>query len=150
MDDPGFNYSQLAIYNINKVAKTVKARLNSSGKAKSTDQYGNTIYVNCDIFSADMITTFVVNALSEFNQIPYFTFFTWEDTMIINQFHAILVDGAVLMALASQALIERGREYSITDSAVSFTPPTVSELLETQYSTLLTQYWDKINILRIH
>ena len=95
-----------------------------------------------------MITTFVVNALSEFNQIPYFTFFTWEDTMIINQFHAILVDGAVLMALASQALIERGREYSITDSAVSFTPPTVSELLETQYSTLLTQYWDKIKYIK--
>jgi hypothetical protein len=147
-DDPGFNFSQLAIRNINKVAKTVKARLNNSGLAQSTDQYGNTIYVNCDIFSADMITTFVVNALSEFNQIPYFTYFTWEDTQIINEFHAILVDGAVLMALASQALIERGREYSINDNGVSFTPPSVAELLETQYSTMLTQYYDKLKYIK--
>jgi len=148
MDDPGFDFSQLAIRNINKVAKTVKARLNNNGLSQSTDQYGNITYVNCDIFSADMITTFVVNALSEFNQIPYFTYFTWEDTLIINEFHAILVDGAVLMALASQALIERGREYSINDNGVSFTPPSVAEMLNTQWNTMLTQYLDKLKYIK--
>lgn len=147
-DDPGFNFSQLAIHNINKVVKTVKARLNNNGLAQSTDQYGNIIYVNCDIFSNDMLITFVVNSLSEFNQIPYFTYFTWEDTQIINEFHAILVDGAVLMALASQALIERGREYSINDNGVSFTPPSVAEMLNTQWNTMLTQFYDKLKYIK--
>jgi hypothetical protein len=147
-DDPGFNYSQLAILNINKLIKTLRARLNSRGKSKSTDQFGNVIYVDCDIFSVDMLVAFLGNALSDFNQVPFFTFFTFEDTQILDQFHDILVEGATLMALASQALIERGREAVITDNGVSFTPPTVSEMLQTQYNTLLTNYYDKLKFIK--
>jgi len=147
-DDPGYHYSQIAILNINKLMKTLRSRLNSSGKAKSTDNYGNVIYVDCDIFSVDMLTSFIANAISDFNQVPYFTFFTLEDTPIIDQFHDILVEGATLMALASQALIERGREFQISDNGVNFTPPTVSELLNTQYSTLLTNYYDKLKYIK--
>lgn len=147
-DDPGFHYSQVATRNIDKLLKTLKARLNSSGKAKTTDGFGNVIYVDCDIFSVDMLTTFLANALTDFNQVPYFTFFDFDDTPIISQFHDILVEGATLMALASQALIERGREFSITDNGVNFNPPTVSELLNTQYSTLLTQYYDKLKYIK--
>lgn len=147
-DDPGYNYSQIAILNINKLLKTLKARLNSSGKSKSTDQFGNVIYVDCDIFSVDMLVAFLANALTDFNQIPFFTFFSFEDTPIIDQFHDILVEGATLMALASQALIERGREYSLTDNGVTFTPPLVSELLNTQYNTLLTNYYDKLKFIK--
>jgi hypothetical protein len=146
--DPGFNYSQVAILNINKLIKTLKARLNSSGKTKSTDAYGNVIYVDCDIFSVNMLTTFIANALSDFNQTPYFSNFTFNDTPIIDQFHDILVEGATLMALASQQLIERGREYTISDNGVSFTPPTISEAIGTQYSTLITQYYDKLKFIK--
>lgn len=147
-DDPGFNYSQVSILNINKLLKTLKARLNSSGKSKSKDSYGNVIYVDCDIFSVDMLVTFLGSAISDFNQVPYFTFFTFDDTPIIDQFHDIIVEGATLSALASQALIERGREFQITDNGVNFTPPTVSELLNTQYSTLLTNYYDKLKYIK--
>jgi hypothetical protein len=147
-DDPGFNYSQTALLNINKLMKTLRRRLNSSGKAKSTDAYGNITYVNCDIFSVDMLATFLGNAISDFNQIPYFTYFTFEDTPIIDQFHDILVEGATLMALASQALIERGREFNITDNGVNFVPPTISELLNTQYSTLLTAYNERLKYIK--
>jgi len=147
-DDPGFHYSQTAIRNINKLMKTLRARLNSSGKAKSTDTYGNVVYVNCDIFSVDVLTSFIANAITDFNQVPYFTFFTFEDTPIIDQFHDIIVEGATLMALASQALIERGREFQINDNGVSFTPPTVSELLNTQYTTMLTAYGEKLKYIK--
>ena len=78
-DDPGFEYSQCAIKNINKLIKSLRARLNSSGKAKSQDGYGNTIYVDCDIFSVSMLTTFIATALWDFNQVPYFTWFTFEE-----------------------------------------------------------------------
>jgi hypothetical protein len=52
------------------------------------------------------------------------------------------------MALASQALIERGREFNITDNGVNFVPPTISELLNTQYSTLLTAYNERLKYIK--
>lgn len=147
-DDPGFRYSQCAIFNINKLMKSLRARLNSSGKAKSADGYGNTIYVDCDIFSVDMLTTFIATAVWDFNQVPYFTFFTLDDDGFVEQFGEVLVEGATLYALASQALIERGREFQLTDNGLNFNPPTVSELLETQYSTLLAHYWEKLKYIK--
>jgi hypothetical protein len=147
-DDVGFDYSQAAIHNINKLLKSLKARLNSSGKAKSTDSYGNVTYVNCDIFSVDMLVTFLSTALWEFNQVPFFTSFTFDDDYFINQFGEVLVEYATLQALASKALIERGREFALTDNGVNFNPPTVSDIMMTQYSTLLTNYWDKLKMIK--
>lgn len=147
-DDPGFNYSQTALLNINKLMKTLRARLNNDGQSKATDTYGNTVYVNCSVFSVQMLATFIADSLTAFNEIPYFTFFTFEDTPIINQFHNILVEGATMMALASQALIERGREFTIADNGINFNPPAVSELLNTQYGTLLTNYYDKLKYIK--
>jgi len=147
-DDPGFNYSQYATKNINKLIKSLRARLNSAGKAKSADSYGNTIYVDCDIFSVDMLTTFLATALWQFNQIPYFTFFDFENTDFVEQFGEILVEGATLYSLASKSLIERGREFQITDNGLNFNPPTVSELMMTQYSALLTSYKEDLKYIK--
>jgi hypothetical protein len=147
-DDPGFHYSECALKNINKLMKSLKARLNSSGKAKSADSFGNTIYVDCDIFSVATLTTFIATALWDFNQVPYFTFFTFDEDIVVDQFGEILVEGATLYALASIALIERGREFQVTDNGLNFNPPTVSELLQTQYSTLLTHYWEKLKYIK--
>lgn len=147
-DDPGFNYSQAAIKNINKLIKSLKARLNSAGKAKAADAYGNVIYVDCDIFSIDMLTTFLATALWDFNQVPFFTFFQFDDDNFVEQFGEILVEGATLYSLASKALIERGREFQITDNGLNFNPPTVSELMNTQYTTLLTHYWEKLKYIK--
>jgi hypothetical protein len=147
-DDPGFNYSQTAIMNINKILKSLRARLKSSGKAVRTDAFGNKEYVSCDIFSVDLLTTFIGTAISDFNQTPYFTGFTFEDTQFIDQFLEILVEGAATYALGSQALIERGREFSITDNGITFNPPTVSELLNTQYAAVLSNYWEKLKMIK--
>ena len=118
-DDPGFDYSQCATININKLIKSLKARLNSAGKAKSTDGYGNTIYVDCDIFSIDMLVTFIATALWDFNQVPYFTFFKFDDDDFVDQFGEVIVEGATLYSLASKALIERGREFQLTDNGLN-------------------------------
>lgn len=147
-DDPGFDYSQAAIKNINKLIKILKVRLNSSGKAKSTDSYGNTVYITCDIFSVETLVSMIAAALMDFNQVPYYTFFQMDDDNFVEQFGEVLVEGATLYALSSKALIERGREYQITDNGISFNLPTVSELLNTQYGTLLTNYWDKLKYIK--
>jgi len=147
-DDPGFNFSQTALLNINKVIKAMKARLNSSGKSPSVDANGNLMYVDCDIFSTQVLTTFACMALSKFNQTPYFTFFTYDETHIIDQFFDILAELAWLYALASQALIERGREFTITDNSVNFNPPSVAEMLNTQYNTDLAHAWDQLKYIK--
>lgn len=147
-DDPGFQYSQAAIKNINKLLKSLKSRLNSSGKAKSTDKYGNVMYVDCDIFSIDMLVTFLATSLWDFNQVPYFTFFQFDDDNFVEQFGEILVQGATLYSLASKALIERGREFQVTDNGLNFNPPTVSELMNTQYSALFSAYNEKLKMIK--
>jgi hypothetical protein len=147
-DDPGFNYSQTAIMNINKILKSLKARLNSSGKAKAKDKFGNVIFIDCDIFSVDMLVTFIADTLSEFNEIPHFTMFTFDDVEFVKQFENILMQGALLKALASKALIERGREFVISDNGINFTPPTVSEMLNTQFSAELANYMEKLKQIK--
>jgi hypothetical protein len=147
-DDPGFDYSQVAISNINKLIKMLKRRLNSSGKSQAVDRNGNVMYVDCDIYSIDMLTTFCAMALSDFNQVPYFTHFTFEDSDFIAQFGEILVEGATIYALASQALIEKGREFTISDNGINFNPPSVADMLNTQQGSLLSHYFEKLKMIK--
>ena len=147
-DDPGYCYSQNAIMNINKCIKLLKARLNSSGKSRSTDDFGNPIYIDCDIFDIDSLVAFLQLSLDMFNGIPYFTQFTFDDSEIIEFFRAEIVQGAVITALSSKALIERGREFNISDNGVSFVPPMMSELLNSQYGTELQNHFERIKIIK--
>jgi len=147
-DDPGFSYSQTAICNINILIKTLKARLDSAGKSKFKDANGNDVYVDCDIYSVDQLVSFLVWSLERFNEIPHFTLFTFEDTDMMQQFHAIIVQGGTLVALASKALLERGREFQLQDNGVQFTPPTVSEMLNTQWSTSFANYFEAVKYIK--
>ncbi len=147
-DDPGFCYSQTAIQNINILIKTLRARLDSQGKAKFKDENGNDIYVDSDIYSVDSLVSFLVWSLERFNEIPHFTLFTFEDTNMMQQFHAILVQGATLIALSSKALLERGREFQLTDNGVQFNPPTVSELMQTEWSTSLANHLQILEMIK--
>ena len=149
-DDPGFCYSQTAICNINHLLKSLRARLNSSGKHRTTDEYGNVVYKDCDIYSTDDLVSFLAQALSMFNETPMFTLFTFDDTPIIEQFHDILVQGATLIALSSQALIERGREWTVNDNGIGFTPPTVSEMLSTQWSAELSNWTERLKYIKMN
>lgn len=147
-DDPGFNYSQLAIKNINVLIKTLKARLDSSGKHLTKDKFGNEIFMDCDIFSVEQLVCFIANSLSWFNELPLFTLFTFEDTEILQQFHDVIVQGATIMALSSKALLERGREFVLSDNGISYTPPTVSELMNTEWSGELQAHTEKLKIIK--
>lgn len=142
------NLSSIGQANLNWLVSLLKQRLQSSGKAKSTDTNGNIIYVDMDIFARETLEAFIYLSLSDFNQVPSFTLFTLEDSDIIDTFAEVLVEGAVLSALASKSLIERGREFTIVDKGLTFEPPTVSELMNTQYSTLLRYHWEKLKAIK--
>src|SRR3989304_1589041 len=96
-DDVGFDYSQIAIANINDLLKLLRARLKSAGKHKTKDEFGNDIFVDCDIYTTAELVTFLVMSLSQFNETPHFTAFAFDDTPIIQTFMGILEQGASLM-----------------------------------------------------
>lgn len=95
-----------------------------------------------------MLTSFLTLSLSEFNQTPYFSNFTFEDTKLIELVTDLLIEGAVLNALASKSLIEKGREFKINDAGVYFDPPSVSDMMQTQYATLLSHHWQKLRLVK--
>lgn len=147
-ENPDFDFSQTAIQNINRLLKLFRIRLASNGKTKSLDKNGNLIYIDSDIYSTDQLVSFLVLSLSDFNQTPAFTYFTFDDTNCIEFFTEVLIAGATLYALASQALIERGREFKINDNGVYFDPPNISEMLNTQYATLLEKHSNKLRLIK--
>lgn len=140
--------SKHATKNVNRLIKLMRARLNSSGKSKSIDKHKNVVYIDHDIYSIDMLVQFLHLSLSEFNQTPYFTAFTFEDADFLTIFADVIVEGAVLQALAAQALIERGREFKIEDHGMMFDPPPVAEMLNTQYATLLSHHIEKVRYIK--
>lgn len=147
-DPPAFNYSQLAISNINILMAMVKARLASSGLSKMIDAAGNVTYANCDIFSVEQLTVFLAGALSAFNEIPTFTAFTFESTEIMKIFGEVIVQHAVLWALSSKSLSETGREFTITDNGVAFNPPSIGSRLNEQFNTELGNWDAKVRLIK--
>jgi hypothetical protein len=137
-DDPIFTYSQAAIANIDILLKALKQRLRSEGRHPVVVN-GQIEYQNCDIFNKDDLIGYLSLALSDFNSTPHFTSFTWEDSIVVD-FRDVIVMGAYIQALLGAALIERGREFSITDQGVNFVPPAVGDLLNSQATSLMPVY----------
>lgn len=140
--------SSIGQRNLDWLIGMLKQRLQSSAKAKSADTNGNVIYVDTDIFAKETLEAFVNLSLSDFNQTPYFTSFSFEDSNVIDTFADILVEGAVLYCLSSKALVERGREFTFVDNGIMMDPPAVSDMLNTQFSTLLQYHWEKLKTIK--
>ena len=148
-NNPGFNFSQTAICNINNVVKSLRARLKARGKARRMDEHGNPIYKDCDVFTVDELVAFICQSLTMFNELPVFTMFTWDDTPITQRFHDILVQGSLYLALGAQSLIERGREFTINDNGIGSTPPQQAELLKASTQRKWMLGWQSTAIKKI-
>src|SRR5271157_5579734 len=116
---------------IDDLVLLVKFRVNSTGKEKTIDSSGNPTYVGTDIFEEAEVKTALKLSLAAFNCIPHFTNITFEDTSltVIEKISDILVTYASHLLLARQSLIERGREFTVNNMGVSFTPPKMSDFL---------------------
>lgn len=146
-DEPVESLSQTAIHNINTLMSRLKKRLQSSGWHMVKDEYGNNVRENCDIFNAQELYAFLCCSLSEFNSTPHFTGFVWEDDIVV-EYRDVIIEGAYIMALASKALIEKGREFTISDNGLSFQAPAVADLLNSQMSTFLGPYREKLKYIK--
>lgn len=134
--------------NLLKLMKMLETRLFNKPTKNPIDFNGNT--VDGQVYATDRLITFLEISLAEFNQCPIFTFFTFEDTKFMDQFGAILVEGASIYALGSQALVEKGREFVINDTASNYTPPAISDLLQSQYAQLYEFHWEKLKYIKQH
>ena len=145
-----FNFTKEETYGVNAILKIVKKRVKNDGTRKVVDPNDPTNYiiVPCNIFTDSELICFIINSLSEFNAYPHFTNFTFASPEVVGIFLDILAQGAVLLALAAQALIERGREFSITDNGVTYQPPAISEMLNSQYGQQLADYKEKLKIIK--
>lgn len=149
-DDFEFSFTKEEVRGINLMLKILKKRLKSDGVRKVPDPNNPSVYINqsCPVFSDNELIAFLVNGLSEFNQYPHFTHFTFADAQIQGIFLDMIIQGALILALAAQALIERGREFSITDNGITYQPPTISEILNSQYSIQLQDYKEKLKMIK--
>lgn len=134
--------------NVDTLVSLLSERLSSKGTAKTIDENNNESYVEVNIFSKETLESFLVLSLSEFNQAPNFSNESFESTKFVNLFADVLVEGALLMALASKALMERGREFALIDKGVTFDPAKVSDLLFDEYSALLSYHNEKLKRIK--
>ncbi len=155
-DDVIFDFSDEEIYGINILLKFLKARLRSTGTKPArdefgkfiTDGYGNLVTEPCNIFDDDALVVFLMQALSEFNMVPYFTAYTFADQIIQTLFAEAIVEGAYIFALASQSLLEKGRDFTITDGGVSYQPPQLGDFIQAHYGTWLTSYRERLKFIK--
>jgi hypothetical protein len=143
-----WDFNKDEVYGINKLLRMLKCRVKNDGVRKVPDGQGGYAEVVCSVFTDDELICFLVSALSGFNEYPHFTQFKFSHEQVYTIFAEIIVQGAVLLAFAAQALIERGREFSITDNGVTYQPPAISEILNSQYSAQLADYKEKLKIIK--
>lgn len=155
-DDVAFDFNDAEILGINTLLKFLKARLRNDGKKPVRDQFGAIVYdaygdivtEECNVFSDDLLVCFLCQALSEFNMVPFFTSYTFADELIYKLFAAALTEGAYVFATASQALVEKGRDFTISDGGLSYQPPMLGEFLQSHYGTWLTSYRERLKFIK--
>lgn len=130
--------------NISYYVELVKARL-SDGIVYTTDQFGNKVEYPSSVYTEDQITSYLEGSVRRFNLFFNKTF-DLVDTEI-SRFTDLIVQGAVVTALAAKALSECGREFSTEDAGVVFTPPAISSLLMQQWEVESMDYDRKVKFL---
>lgn len=136
-------YSQDAIKNINRLLKPLKKKLSSNKSI--TDKQENIVYIDGDIFSIETLVSALASSLTLFNECPLFSRFSFDETGFIDEHGPLLIEGAFVILLGTRSLIEAGKKEFVTkDDGISFSVPTISELLTTSYSVEIQNYCEKV------
>jgi hypothetical protein len=155
-DEVDFGFSDAELVGLNILLKHLKSRVRSDGKKPSrdrygafiTDGYGEMVMEECNVFSDEVLACFLSASLSEFNMVPFFTSFTFADEIIYKTFSHAITEGAVILALSSQALVEKGRDFTISDGGISYQPPALGDFLNSQYQNFMTSYRERLKFIK--
>jgi hypothetical protein len=141
-------YTADEIAGINILLAQLKARLKNNIEVETTDAFGNVTYTECSVFTDDELTWFLRCSLSEFNQTPHFTDFTFDMEVIYDRFAYIITEGAFILGAAAQMLIEAGREFQITDNGITMNPPPLSTVLNNELSQFVSRHTDMLHKIK--
>jgi hypothetical protein len=83
-DDARISYTDEEIRGINILLSCLKARLKNNLEVEGIDGYGNTTFTDCFVFTDDELVWFLRCSLSEFNQTPHFTDFTFNMVSVVS------------------------------------------------------------------
>lgn len=155
-DDVSMDFSDLELAGINLLLKLLKSRLRSNGVKPVRDQFGAFVYDGygelvtevCNVFEDEILVAFLCQALSEFNSVPFFTAYSFADSIIQTLFAHIIVEGAYVIALASQSIVEKGRDFTISDGGINYQPPQLGDFLQSHYGTWLTSYRERLQFIK--
>lgn len=148
-DIPCKVWTQAEIAGINVLLAQLKCRLKNNAKARTLDAYGQETYVDCPIFTDDELLCFLNGSLSEFNQTPHWTCFSYDSPIIYERNAHVVVEGAHIIALGAQMLVEAGREFTVTDNGITMQPPPLSTTINTQFGALLTAHTERLKFIKI-
>lgn len=147
-DDPEICWTEAEVIGINILLYCLKNRLKNNMQVESTDAYGNIEYIDCHVFTNDELIWFLKCSLSEFNQTPHFTDFSFGDPVIYERFGHIIVEGAYILALSAQVLIEAGKEFTLNDSSIGLNPPPLSQTMNTQITNFLSAHRESLKFIK--
>lgn len=145
-----------AIKNVLMLMKLLRTRLGSDGVRRKRDAFGkyildsNGAYIlePCNVFTTEELYTFLKASLAEFNSIPHFTNFKFDNTEFVETFQHELTEGAFILAMALQGLREKGREFQMTDDGLSYQPPMLGDYIKGYLSDFLTSYRERIKFIK--
>jgi len=101
---------------------------------------------NANIFSTDEILCFIDIAIAEMRSLFSYDF-TIENINNPNiTIKGLVIDYAVIVALASKALIEKGREFTLSDNGITASSPEVSKMIMEQYATEYSHFMEKVRL----
>lgn len=155
-DDVLFDFTQEELEGLNILIKYLKCRLRSDGTKPKRDKFGAFIFdaygemltEECNVFSDEILACFLCQSLSEFNSTPFFTSYLFSDQIIYKTFSNVIVEGAYVVGLASQALLEKGRDFTISDGGISYQPPQLGDFLQSHYQNWLTTYRERLKFIK--
>lgn len=155
-DDVVFDFTQEELKGINVLLKLLKLRLRSHGISPVrdefgkilTDGYGEIITKECNVFDDDVLVGMLISALSEFNSTPFFTTYRFSDELVYIMFSQPIVEIAYIFAVAGQALIEKGRDFTISDGGINYQAPQLGDFIQSHFSTWLTASRERIKFIK--
>ena len=92
----------------------------------------------CEIFGDSQLLSYIDLGLMDVNSHPTFTYY--DINSVPRDLYNCIVKGAYVFAIDAQGLVERARNFNITDQGVSYTPPdlpghfqTLSQMVRAEY-----------------
>jgi hypothetical protein len=141
-------FNDAEIRGINCLLGCLKARLKNNLEVETLDAYGNIAFTNCFVFTDEELVWFLRCSLSEFNETPHFTDFTFDMEVIYKRFGYIIVEGAFILATGAQMLIEAGREFTISDNGITMNPPPLSSVLNNELSVFVQRHTEMLKYIK--